>query len=87
MIFKKLKKNKVFELDKQYLLEMKKLMKQMSLNLNFSKTFIIHIREKESKLSNKRSDNLNNYLKTIKYLISQNYYVIRITNNYSKKLF
>ena len=30
--------------------------------------------------------NLNNYLKTIKYLISQNYYVIRITNNYSKKL-
>ena len=39
--FKKLKKNKVFELDKQYLLEMKKLMKQMSLNLNFSKPLFL----------------------------------------------
>ena len=63
---------------------MKKLISKY-LNLNFSKTFIIHIREKESKLSNKRSDNLNNYLKTIKYL--PNYYVNRITTIIQKVSF
>lgn len=84
--FKKLKKNKVFQLNKKYLIDMKNIMKNMNLNLNFSKTLILHIREKESKLSNKRTDSINNYLKTIKYLISKNFFVIRITNNLSKKL-
>ena len=84
--FKKLKKNKVFQLNKKYLIDMKNIMKNMNLNLNFSKTLVIHVREKEPKLSNLRGDNLKKYLKTIKYLISENYNVIRITNNYSKKL-
>lgn len=84
--FKKLKQNQVFNLNKSYLLEMKKKLEKMKLDLNYSKTIIFHVRGKNPKLSNKRSSNLNNYLKTIKYLIDKNYFVIRLTDNFSKKL-
>ncbi len=84
--FKKLKQNQVFNLNKNYLLEMQKLLEKMKLDLNYSKTIIFHVREKNPKLSNKRSSDLNNYLKTIKYLIDRNYFVIRLTDNFSKKL-
>ena len=60
--------------------------KELNLNFDLSKTFIVHIREIQPKLNNNRSVKLSNYIKSINYLLEKNYNVIRLTDSFSNKL-
>ena len=69
--FQNLEYNNLFDFKDNYKNEMENLLKNLNINFNLSKTFIIHTRESHPKLNNQRSVNLNNYVKSINYLIQK----------------
>ncbi len=84
--FQNLENRKIFEFKSTYNEKMVNHIKELNLNFDLSKTFIVHIREIQPKLNNIRSVKLSNYIKSINYLLEKNYNVIRLTDSFSNKL-
>jgi len=78
----------IFKLKKEVSNNLQDKFKKLFNNINIKNTFVIHVRDSSFyKTSLLRTANLNNYISTIKYLLSKNYQIIRLVHNNEKKLF
>jgi len=78
----------IFKLKKEVSNNLQDKFKRLFNNINIKNTFVIHVRDNSFyKTSLLRTANLNNYIPTIKYLLSKNYQIIRLVHNNEKKLF
>ena len=78
----------IFKLKKEVSNNLQDKFKKLFNNINIKNTFVIHVRDSSFyKTSLLRTANLNNYIPTIKYLLSKNYQIIRLVHNNEKKLF
>ena len=86
--FNKKKNNpEFFKLDKEYCDEMKKFFDIKFKNFDVKKTILLHVRDSSFNIaSDLRSASLESFTPTIKYLLANGYYIIRLIHSKSKKL-
>ena len=78
----------IFKLKREVSYNLEDKFKKLFNNINIKNTFVIHVRDSSFyKTSLLRTANLNNYIPTIKYLLSKNYQIIRLVHNNEKKIF